>query len=70
MSIATYRGIVENGRVKLCDNVALQDNTEVFVVVPDREPPVVHLPGPRLVNPAQASLFAKEVIEGEASNDV
>ena len=70
MSLATYRGIVENGRVKLCDGIALQDNTEVFVVVPDRAPPVVRVPSPRLVNPNQAALFVKEVIEGESSDDV
>jgi hypothetical protein len=38
MSVTTYRGTVENGRVKLAGNISLPDNAEVYVIVPDVEP--------------------------------
>jgi len=35
MSITTYQGTVENGRVKLSGDVSLPENAKVCVVVPD-----------------------------------
>ncbi|MDT5268182.1 MAG: hypothetical protein QOH49_368 [Acidobacteriota bacterium] len=37
MSVTTYRGRVENGRVKLAGNISLPENAEVYVIVPDAE---------------------------------
>ena len=35
MTIATYEGVVENGRVQLPAGVLLPEHTRVYVVVPD-----------------------------------
>ena len=37
MNIATYQGIVENGKVHLPPNIRLPDKTKVYVVVPAKE---------------------------------
>jgi len=38
MSISTYKGIVENGVIKLEINVKLPEKTEVYVIVPEEKP--------------------------------
>jgi antitoxin component of MazEF toxin-antitoxin module len=40
MSVTTYQGTVENGRVRLAGDVRLPENAKVYVVVPDAEPDV------------------------------
>lgn len=66
MKGATYEGIVENGNVRLPDDIHLPESTRVYVVVPDVEPRrIVHLRSPRLVHPEQAKDFIKKVIEEE-----
>ncbi|GIK58828.1 MAG: hypothetical protein HND44_14545 [Chloroflexi bacterium] len=35
MSVITYQGTVEKGRIKLAGNVRLPEKAKVFVVVPD-----------------------------------
>ena len=37
MVVTTFQGTVQNGQVRLADDVILPDNTKVFVVVPDLE---------------------------------
>ena len=37
MSISTYKGIVENGIIKLEINVKLPEKTEVYVIVPEEK---------------------------------
>ena len=37
MSVATFQGTVEEGRVKLAANVRLPEKARVYVVVPDFE---------------------------------
>jgi hypothetical protein len=37
MSVTTYQGTVENGRVRLAGDVRLPENAKVYVVVPDAE---------------------------------
>ena len=67
MAISTFAGIVENGQIRLRDNVTLPERTRVYVVIPDLEVvPKAYVQTPRLVYPEQASLFAKQVIEGVA----
>lgn len=64
MSIKTFEGIVEEGRVRLASDVRLSEHAKVYVLVPDFE--VVEgyrLPSPRLARPEQASDFELEVIE-------
>lgn len=38
MSIATYKGTVEKGKIKLQIDVKLPEKTEVYVIVPDEKP--------------------------------
>ncbi len=52
MAISTFEGIVENGQIRLRDNVTLPANTKVYVVIPDFEAvPQAHVYSPRLVHP-------------------
>jgi hypothetical protein len=64
MSISTFEGVVENGVIRLRDNVALPEKARVYVVIPDLEPaPRARVYSPRLAHPEQAPDFAKDVIE-------
>ena len=64
MSIITLEGVIDNGQVRLRDNVRLPDNTRVYVVVPDIQvEEVAHIYSPRLANPEQAADFILEVTE-------
>lgn len=64
MSIITLEGVIDNGQVRLRDNVRLPDNTRVYVIVPDIEvEQVAHIYSPRLVHPEQAADFKLEVTE-------
>lgn len=64
MAVSTLEGIVENGHIRLPDNVTLPDNTRVYVVVPDVEAvPRAYVRSPRLAHPEQAADFAKRVVE-------
>jgi hypothetical protein len=37
VTISTFEGIVENGKIRLRDNVMLPENTKVYVVIPGLE---------------------------------
>ncbi len=37
MAISTFEGIVENGQIRLRDDVTLPEHTKVYVVIPDVE---------------------------------
>ena len=37
MSVTTYQGTVENGQVRLAEDVRLPENAKVYVIVPDVE---------------------------------
>ena len=64
MKIAAFQGFVENGQVRLLDNVRLPEKATVFVVVPGAEISTsVYVRSPRLVHPEQAGDFNKEVVE-------
>jgi hypothetical protein len=64
MKVTTFQGIVENGQIRLAAAVRLPEKAIVYVVIPDVDvPQVSYLGSPRLVNPAQAADFKKEVIE-------
>jgi hypothetical protein len=64
MAILTLEGIVENGQIRLPDDVALPEHTKVYVVIPAiQSGRTSHIYSPRLVHPEQADYFAKEVIE-------
>jgi hypothetical protein len=62
--LATYEGVVENGRVALPPDAHIPDQTRVYVLVPDLETRrTFNIPGVRLVHPEQAKDFEKQVIE-------
>jgi hypothetical protein len=62
--IATYEGIVENGRVTLPPNTDIPDKTRVYVLVLDAETqPSHYIASPRLVHPEQAKDFEMQVTE-------
>ena len=67
MSVATYEGYIEDGRIRFSANVHIPEMTKVYVIVPDGEvvlPPPAILRSPRLVRPEQAEDFKKVVVLG------
>ena len=65
MNIDTYyEGIVENGQIRLLDNIHLPDQTKVYIVVPARrgEKPI-RIFSPRLAHPEQIADFKMTVTE-------
>jgi len=71
MAVLTFEGIVENGQIRLRDKVTLPEHTKVYVVIPDVETaPQAHIYSPRLVHPAQAVDFAKQIIEVSADAEL
>ncbi len=64
MQVTAIEGVVENGRIRLREDVSLAENTRVYVVVADMFPdPSVHVRTPHLANPGQAGDFRKKVVE-------
>ena len=64
MGVATYEGVVEQGKIRLKTSVRLPDNTKVYVVVPAIQvEQSAHIFSPRLAHPEQAADFELEVIE-------
>ncbi|HEY7915085.1 MAG TPA: hypothetical protein VIG62_24470 [Blastocatellia bacterium] len=64
MKGTTYEGVVENGKVRLPENIRLPEKAKVYVVVPDAESqPIAYIGSPRLLHSEQAGDFKKEVIE-------
>ena len=68
MPMSTFEGIVENGQIRLRDNVTLPEKARVYVVIPDLEtaPLKARVYSPRLVHPEQVDDFTKQVIEVSA----
>lgn len=61
--MATFEGIVENGQVRLPEDVRVPERTKVYVVIPGAQSqPPPRLMSPRLVRPEQAKDFVKTVI--------
>jgi hypothetical protein len=64
MKVTTYEGIVENGQVRLPQNIRLPEKARVYVVIPDADvTPTAYIGSPRLRRPEQAVDFVKEVIK-------
>jgi len=66
MKVTAYEGVVENGRVRLLDEVHIPENARVYVIVPEavfevEVKPVSCIASPRLAHPEQAKDFVKEV---------
>jgi hypothetical protein len=61
MNVATR--IVENGQIRLPQDVRVPERTKVFVVVPGvPQPSVVRLRSPRLARPQQNEDFKKTIV--------
>lgn len=65
MTVTAIEGVVENGRIRLSEEVTLPENTRVFVIVANdvATPAVAHLRSPRLADPQQTADFRKQVLE-------
>lgn len=64
MQVKAFEGIIENGQIRLDDNVKLPEKTRVYVIIPGLEAPeTLHVYSPRLAHPEQIVDFKKEVIE-------
>lgn len=71
MSVTTFEGVVENGRICLPANICLPEKTKVYVIIPNGAvPPPAFLASPRLARPEEAIDFKKEVIEEARNADV
>ena len=67
--VPTYEGVVENGRIRLPEDVVLPEKAKVYVVVPeaivevDKPPLVVRPRSLRLKDPTVAALLKVEVVK-------
>ena len=69
MSVTTYEGIVEGGRVRLLGAPRLAESTRVYIVVPENPAPAVRVRSPRLSDPKQISDFVMDVTNLEDASD-
>jgi hypothetical protein len=64
MTNPTIEGIIENGQIRLLENIRLPEKTRVYVVVAESEAArLAHVYSPRLAHPEQAGDFVKQVFE-------
>jgi len=64
MPLTAIEGIVENGRIRLREDVTLAENTKVYVIVTESPAkPGAHMYSPRLADRSQAGEFRKQVFE-------
>ncbi len=67
MTITTYEGIVEKGKIRLKTSVRLPENTRVLIVVPETQrQKTVRVASPHLVHRKQAADFKMNVSEQKA----
>lgn len=64
MLVNAIEGVIENGKIRLREEVTLAENTKVYVIVAGPVTnPAIHLRTPRLAHPEQAGDFRKQVVE-------
>ena len=68
MQITTIEGIVENGQIRLMEEVKLPEMTKVYVVIPPDES-VKRIMSPRLVIKADSKYFEK-IVEVDVDDEV
>jgi molybdopterin biosynthesis enzyme len=64
MTLTTYEGIVEKGKIRLKTGVRLPENAKVYVIVPNlqvEKKKTVRVRTPRLANRKQAGDFKMKV---------
>lgn len=70
MTVTTYEGVVEKGKIRLKAGVKLPENAKVYVIVADLkldEKKVIRMLTPRLVNRQQAADFKMQVTKVKPS---
>jgi len=68
MTITTYEGVVEKGKIRLKVGIRLPEKAKVYVVVPDLQiEKTARVLTPRLANPAQARDFKMEISEDDSN---
>ena len=71
MTITTYEGVVEKGKIRLKMGVHLPDNTRVYVVVPDMQTKkTARITSPRLVDRKKVADFKMEISEDNSNASV
>lgn len=64
MNIATFEGVVEQGKIHLKTGIRLPEKIKVYVVVPDFQmEQSARIVSPHLVHPEQANDFEMEIIK-------
>ena len=68
MPLTAIEGIVENGTIRLRENVSLPENTRVVVIIAgsasdESTLPSARVRSPRLAHPEQSRDFRKQVVE-------
>jgi hypothetical protein len=64
MPVQAIKGIVDNGKVRLTEDVVLPENAAVYVIVADSsQPSLAQIRTPRLANVQQADDFRKQIVE-------
>jgi hypothetical protein len=64
MTIPAIEGVVQNGQIRLLNNVTLPENTKVYVVAPDLASiGSARISSPRLAHPKRTGDFVKEVLD-------
>lgn len=66
MTVTTYEGVVEKGKIRLKAGVKLPENAKVYVIVPDLKmdkKKVVQILSPRLVHCEDAARFKMTVTQ-------
>jgi len=64
MTVTTYEGVVEKGKIRLKSGVKLPENVKVYVIVPDlqsQKKKTARVLTPRLTHRKQASDFKMKV---------
>jgi hypothetical protein len=72
MKIAAYEGVVENGCIRLLDDVSLPERAKVYIIFPGTYevelPPVAHIRSPRLADPSQTDRLKLKLVEEETGS--
>jgi hypothetical protein len=64
MLINAIEGVVENGRIRLREDVSLPENAKVYVIFADEDDKrAARVSTPRLADPRQAGDFKKQIVE-------
>ncbi len=64
MLFNAIKGVVQNGTIRLRENVTLPENADVYVILAETsEGAVPHIRTPRLAHPQQIKDFRKQVVE-------